>query len=136
MISTRALYQIDPCSLKLTKPFSSLKVNNIIDNFIQHKAPGHDPIIAQILAELTKKGTINAILLLQYFPYTGNNMVPKLLLPCISKIFLRFFYSGLLLIVNKLDILLNYQFGFHIKHTMPSILLELSSKVRNSVQAL
>ena len=133
-----------PCQMDL--PITHItpsEVRNAISKLNNTKSPGYDNIDSRVVKSLPKKGVLflttifNSILRLSHFPsqwkYAEIVMIlkpnkpentvasyrPISLLSTFSKIFERLFLKRLLPIIEKQNIIPEYQFGFRHKHGTP-----------------
>ena len=123
------------------KPFTSLKVTELIHRLNPRKAPRHDQISNKAIKELPVKGIalissiFNAILRLEYYPKTWKTsqitLIPNAgkpihetssyrpisFLPTLSKLFEKLLTNRLVPLLEDLKSLPDHQFGFRKQHS-------------------
>lgn len=148
-----------PCQMDLPiKPITPAEIKNIISLSNNSKSPGYDCIDSKILKHMPKKGIVflatifNSIFRLNHFPtqwkYAKIVMIlkpnkpensvssyrPISLLTTLSKIFERLFLKRLLPILEKQNIIPDYQFGFRHKHGTPEQCHRIVNDICNALE--
>lgn len=148
-----------PCQMDLPiKHVTPSEVKKAISELNNSKSPGFDSIDSKVAKSLPKKGIIflstiyNSILRLSHYPsqwkYAKIIMIPKpnkpencvssyrpiSLLPTFSKIFERLFLKRLLPILEKQQIIPDYQFGFRHKHGTPEQCHRIVDVITNTLE--
>jgi hypothetical protein len=147
-------YKLEPPPQRFKQP----EIQTVVNNLFPKTSPGYDLITGKILQELPPvtikfiTQPFNASLVLEYFPdqwkvaqiifilkpdkppHVPTSYRPISLLPILSKVFKKFLFHRLILIVENELMLQGHQFCFRHRHSTIQQTLRLANKINEAIE--